>query len=193
MSRKMTSELAGTQPSISSFFSFSQKASPTKKRLHSSEGTTIDLTLDDSEIDEQPPIKKLKVRQNSVLADRWRFDDTQKCPTERVDTEDEDGKKRRHDEFKRVLLGENSTFARQKRLRDQGAQSGDDEPPEEQAERLDSDESDVAFKELTEMFSHKRRKARSKARITSLTKGKRRAEEEIGPSGQPYTPAELQA
>ncbi|KAF9218263.1 hypothetical protein BS17DRAFT_798646 [Gyrodon lividus] len=43
------------------------------------------------------------------------------------------------------------------------------------------------------MFSHKRRKARSKARITSLTKGKRRAEEEIGPSGQPYTPAELQS
>ncbi|KAF8843625.1 hypothetical protein BDN67DRAFT_964104 [Paxillus ammoniavirescens] len=195
MSRKTctASALAGThtQPRISSFFS--QQSSPTRKRLHSSQNTTIDLTLSGSEIDEQPPIKKLKVTPNNALADQWRFDGTQRSPTERVVTEHNDKKKRRHEAFKRVLLGENSTFARQKCSRDQGAHSDDEEPPEEQEEALDSDESDVAFKELTEMFSHKPRKGKNKAQTKSLVKGKKRTEEEIGPNGQPYTPAELQS
>ncbi|KIK97398.1 hypothetical protein PAXRUDRAFT_824943 [Paxillus rubicundulus Ve08.2h10] len=194
MSRKTTSTIAGThtQSRISSFFS--QQPSPTRKRLHNSQDTTIDLTLSGSEIDEQPPIKRLKVTPNSTsaLVDQWRFDSTQRSPTERAVTEDEDKKKRRHEEFKRVLLGENSTFARLERSRDQGAKS-DDEAPEQQDEELGSDQSDVAFKELTEMFSHKPRKGKSKAQTKFLVGGKKRAEGEIGPNGQPYTPAELQS
>ncbi|KIJ68934.1 hypothetical protein HYDPIDRAFT_80554 [Hydnomerulius pinastri MD-312] len=196
MSRKAPGEHTDpqAQPRISSFFS--QKSSPTKKRPHGSEtqSTTIDLTLDDSEIDEQPPIKKLKVKQSNAITDQWRFDNTQKSHAEGATLPvTEDQKKRRHEEFKRVLFGENNPFARHRRAQEQESQLDNDEPRDEQDDAGDSDQSDVAFKELTEMFSHKSSKEKGKARSTSSAKGKKKAEGEPGPSGQSYTPAELQS
>lgn len=186
MKRKTASALSGTdkQPRISSFFS---QQSPKHALL---ENTTIDLTLEDPEVDEQPPIKKLKVAKGSSLADQWRFDS--KSSNERPVAADENDKKRRHEEFKRVLLAGNSNFARQKSHQDEGTRSSEDESPQDQDDVHESDVSDEAFKNLKELFSHKSNKGKGKTRLTSSAKGKG-ASEEIGPSGEPYTPAELQA
>ncbi|KAH7889258.1 muts domain V-domain-containing protein [Phlebopus sp. FC_14] len=191
MSRKTANPSTNSQdqPRISSFFS--QQPSPKKKRLHGTENQSIDLTLDESEADEQPPIKKLKVKQNRSVAEQWRFDSTQRSST---NTHLDEKKKRRHEEFKRVLLGENSVFARRDRTQGaEGAQSDGDVSHDEQEVAGDSDESDVTFKQLTDMFSHKPRKRKIKAQNGSSSKIKKRVEEELGPSGEPYTPAERQS
>ncbi|KAH0827010.1 muts domain V-domain-containing protein [Lanmaoa asiatica] len=186
MKRKTVIGPSGTdnQPRISSFFSQHPSVHP-----HS----TIDLTLEDPEVDSQPPIKKLKVEKAKSLADQWRFDSTRRPSVESPITGDENDKKRRHEEFKRVLLAGNSSFARQRCHPDQpGAQLSEDESLQDQDDTSDSDVSDEAFKNLTEIFSHKPNNAKGKTRQVFSAKG-RGTSERLGPSGQPYTPAELQA
>ncbi|KIK21377.1 hypothetical protein PISMIDRAFT_681294 [Pisolithus microcarpus 441] len=191
MSRKSPTAPTGmqSQPRISRYFS--QTPSPTKKRQHDSGNSVIDLTLDGSEAGDQRPIKKLKLKQGGRLMEQWRFDPSQLSSTtgESAPSVDED-RKRRHQEFKRALLGENSLFARSKHAQEQAAQS--DVSVEEENEGSESDRSDAAFKELSDLFSHKPVKKKGKA-STSTVKPKRGAAEEIGPSGLPYTPAELQS
>ena len=188
MKRKTVTGLSGTekQPRISSFFS--QQSSPQKHSTNS----TIDLTLEDPEVDEQPPIKKLKVTKGNSLADQWRFDSTRKPVVERPTAGVEDDKKRRHEKFKRVLLADNSSFAHQEYHQAQGAQSSEDEPLQDQDDAPESDVQDDAFENLAEIFSYKANKGKRKTRLTSSAKGKGTSEG-LGPSGQPYTPAELQA
>lgn len=176
MKRKAITGISGAdnQPRISSFFS--------QKSLQQKSNATVDLTLEDPQVDEQPPIKKLKVTNDTTLADQWRFDSARKHSVERPTTQGEDtDKKKRHEEFKRVLLAENSHFARRRHHQTQGAQSSEDE----------SDVRDEAFDNLTDKFSYKTNKRQRKTRIGSSAKGKG-ALEELGPGGQPYTPAELQ-
>lgn len=187
MKRKTVIELSGTdkQPRISSFFS--QQPPVQEKRPHS----PIDLTLEDSEVDRQPPIKKLKVGKGISPADQWGFDSTQKPSTERSVAGDEDDKKRRHEEFKHVLLTGNNSFARQRHHGEQGDQPSEDESLQDQDDASESDVSDEAFKNLREIFSHKPNKAKGKKRLASSAKSKGTSEG-LGPSGQPYTPAELQ-
>lgn len=174
------------QPRISSFFS--QQHSVQGKRPHS----PIDLTLEDPEVDRQPHIKKLKVEKANSLADQWRFDSTRKPSTERPVAGDEDDKKRRHETFKRVLLAGNSSFARQRWHGEQGAQSSEGESLQDQDEASESDVSDEAFKNLARVFSHKSNKAKGKKQVAFSAKSTGTSEA-LGPSGQPYTPAELQA
>lgn len=188
MKRKMAIGLSDTdkQPRISSFFS--QKPSVQEKRPHS----PIDLTTEDPGVGRQPPIKKLKVEKGNSLADHWRFDTTRKHSIERPVAGNEDDKKRCHEEFKRVLLAGNSSFARQKcHHGEQGAQPSEDESLQDQDKGSESDVSDEAFKNLTEIFSHKSSKVKSKTPFVSSAKSKGTSEA-LGPSGQPYTPAELQ-
>jgi DNA mismatch repair protein MSH3 len=191
MKRKTVSGLLGTdkQPQISSFFA---QQPPAQEKYPHSKNTTIDLTLEDPEVDEQPPIKKLKVEKGNSLADQWRFDSTRKPSIDRPIARNEDDKKRRHDGFKRILLAGNGSFARQKHVEDKRAQSSEEESLQGQADAHESDDSDEAFKNLREIFSHKSKKVGRKPRLTSSAKGKE-ASEGLGPSGQPYTPAELQA
>lgn len=191
MKRKTVSGLLGTdkQPQISSFF---VQHPPAQEKHPHSKNTTIDLTLEDSEVDEQPPIKKLKVEKGNFLVDQWRFDSTRKPSIDRPIARDEVDKKIRHDEFKRILLAGNSSFARQNHPEDKRVQSSEEEPLQGQDDAHESDVSDEAFKNLREIFSHKSNKAGRKTRLTSSVKGKETSEE-LGPSGQPYTPAELQA
>ena len=166
-----------------------------KKRPHDGGHSTIDLTSDSPEHGE-PPIKKLKVNKGARLSEQWRFDPTQVLSTgsEHRSLVDED-KRKRHDEFKRVLLGENSIFARRKSAQEATIQSdvGGVSSDDDDDEAAGSDHSDAAFKELTELFAHKPNKGKGKARSAPSTKQKKRAQGESGPSGQPYTPAELQA
>lgn len=188
MKRKIAIGVSGTdkQPQISSFFS--QKPFVQEKRPPS----PIDLTTEDPGVDRQPPIKKLKVEKGNSLADHWRFGTTRIPSIERPVTGDEDDKKRRHEEFKRVLLAGNSSFARQRCNGEQGAQPSEDESLQDQDGASESDASDGAFKNLTEIFSHKSSKVKGKTPLASSAKSKGTSEA-LGPSGQPYTPAELQA
>ncbi|KAI6103556.1 muts domain V-domain-containing protein [Pisolithus sp. B1] len=193
MSRKSPTSPMGrmqSQPRISAYFS--QTPSPAKKRQHDSGNSVIDLTLEGSEAADQRPIKKLKLKQDSRLMERWRFDPSQRSSTagESASPVDED-RKRRHQEFKRVLLGENSLFARSKHVPEQATQS--DVSGEEEDEGSESDRSDAAFKKLTDLFSHKPVKRKGKASASTVTRKRGAPEEEIGPSGLPYTPAELQS
>ncbi|KAF8447476.1 muts domain V-domain-containing protein [Boletus edulis BED1] len=106
---------------------------------------------------------------------------------------DEDDKKKRHEEFKRVVLaGNGSGFARQEHYQDKGTQSSEDESLQDQDDAHESDVSDEAFKNLKELFSHKSNKVKRKARLTSSAQGEGTTKG-LGPSGQPYTPAELQS
>ncbi|KAL4068083.1 muts domain V-domain-containing protein [Scleroderma citrinum] len=182
MNRK-SSDGTPSQARISTYFS--PKYSQVKKRPHVAGDSPIDLTSDSPEPGEQPPIKKLKTNKGASLSEQWRFD-----PRQLPSTSGENGsfldqeKKRRHEEFKRVLLGENSTFARRKPAQESVAQSDmEGASCDDGDEGADSDRSDAAFKELTELFSHK----------PSKGKAEEASQEEIGPSGQPFTPAELQA
>ncbi|KAF8557342.1 hypothetical protein OG21DRAFT_1505567 [Imleria badia] len=188
MKRKVVSGLSGTdqQPRISSFFA-------QQPPVHSlSQNTTIDLTLEDSEADEQPPIKKLRVEKGISLAEQWRFDSTRKSSNKRPTARDEDNNKKRHEEFKRVLLVGDSSLARPKDQQDKGAQSSEDESLQDQDDDHESDVSDEAFKNLKAIFSHKSNKVKGKTRLKSTAQGKATSEG-LGPSGQPYTPAELQS
>lgn len=182
MKRKIATGLSGTdgQPRISVFFS---PQSSQGKRPRSA-SPIIDLTHEDSEVEEEPPIKKLKVTKGSSRTDQWRFDNTVERP---VSGQDEDKKKRRHEEFKRVLLAENSSFSRQRSQQSQEGQSSEDESLQSQDDVSESDAQEEVFKHLTKTFSHKADRTKGK---TSLSKHKG---EVLGPSGQPYTPAELQA
>ena len=189
MKRKAASGLSGTnkQPRISSFFA-------QHPPVHSlSQNTTIDLTLEDPEVDQQPAIKKLKVEKGNSLADQWRFDGTQKPSNETPGAGHSDrDRQTRHEAFKRVLLTGNSSFAPPKDHQDKGTQSSEDESLQDQDDAHESDVSDEAFKNLRELFSHKSNKVKGKTRLTSSAQGKATTEG-LGPSGQPYTPAELQA
>ena len=177
------------QPRISSFFA--QKPSLRDKRSRSTDGT-IDLTLEDSGLDEQPPIKKLKTTKGNSRGDEWRFDSGRKQSAGRpVAGEEGDKKKRRHEEFKRVLLADNSSFARQ-RHQIQRTQSSDDESLQEGDDDSEADARDEAFNSLSELYSHKDNKKKGKTRLASSAKGKGESEGSV-PSGEPYTPAELQA
>ncbi|KAF8121921.1 muts domain V-domain-containing protein [Boletus edulis] len=188
MKRKTAGGLSGTdgQPRISSFFA-------QQSHVQCLTNTTIDLTLEDPEVDEQPPIKKSRIDKGKSLADQWRFDSTRKPSNERPISGDEDDKKKRHEEFKRVVLaGNGSGFARQEHYQDKGTQSSEDESLQDQDDAHESDVSDEAFKNLKELFSHKSNKVKRKARLTSSAQGEGTTKG-LGPSGQPYTPAELQA
>jgi len=191
MSRK-SSRAPGTpsQACISTYFS--QSPSRVKKRPHDAGDSTIDLTSDSPEPGEQPSVKRLKVHKGARLSEQWRFDPSQPPSTggENRSSLDKE-KRRRHEEFKRVLLGENSIFARRKSAQESTIQSDvEGVSCDDGDEGADSDRSDAAFKELTELFSHKPSKGKGSA---PSAKQKKRAQGELGPSGQPYTPAELQA
>jgi len=191
MSRK-SSRAPGTpsQACISTYFS--QSPSRVKKRPHDAGDSTIDLTSDSPEPGEQPSVKRLKVHKGARLSEQWRFDPSQPPSTggENRSSLDKE-KRRRHEEFKRVLLGENSVFARRKSAQESTIQSDvEGVSCDDGGEGADSDRSDAAFKELTELFSHKPSKGKGSA---PSAKQKKRAQGELGPSGQPYTPAELQA
>lgn len=194
MSRKSPAVPVGMQSQSRISAYFSQTSSPAKKRQHDSGSPVIDLTLGDSEAVEQRPIKKLKASQDGRPLEYWRFDPSQpsSATVERASSMDE-GRKKRHEEFKRVLLGENNIFARPKHIQEQAAHSDVGEVSgEDEDGGPESDRSDVAFKELTDLFSHKPVRKKGKASAPSIKRNKG-ASEEIGPSGLPYTPAELQS
>src|ERR1700710_1546343 len=68
--RERQSTSGPSQPQISSFFS---QNTATKRSASVSSDSPIDLTLDDSDVEMQPPIKKLTSKHQEAAASRWRF------------------------------------------------------------------------------------------------------------------------
>ncbi|KAH7922832.1 hypothetical protein BV22DRAFT_1113691 [Leucogyrophana mollusca] len=178
-----------SQPRISVFF-----ASPSKKRAAPSTESHIDLTLSD----EEPPAKKPKTVA-APGADQWRFTSSQSAPSESRNSREEASRNRRREEFKRVLLGDNNIFLRTPDEEARSEEVEEDVHQEAQEDDEDSADSDQAFKQLTDLFSHKSSKGKgkskaassSKLKTTHVSKAKNKVED-IGPSGQPYTPSEKQ-
>ena len=185
-----------SQSTISAYFhSATQEPHPRKR-------TTIDLTVGDE--DYEPPVKRPRASGSSFpispirsevspketapsVADSWRFlpEKSQGGPS-RPRTFDELA---RHEAFKRKLLSDNSRFLEkperigldQHELMDEGG-----------TEVSDSDDDSDRFKKLSEMFSHEGKcRGKGKGKSTGAARRVQRTEE-VGPSGQSYTPLEKQ-
>ena len=183
----------GTQPTISAFF----QASPSATRKRTASSFPIDLTAD-SDDDELPAIKRPRLpghehntssapAQNlagsTSVADDWRFspEKSKQANVKKIRTTSE---KERHEAFKRKLLQENNRF-----LKKESSIVQVNEDAMEVDESVASSEEE-SFNKLSDMFSHKDKgkgKAGGKAAVKSPKKNV-----EVGPSGQSYTPLELQ-
>lgn len=198
------------QPIISSFFS--QIPSPKKptSKPRKRTGSSIDLTQ--ASDDEAPP-KKKKPRTNATdaatssiagpsrsprtgHADQWRFESAspeQPVSQKKVRTPAEEvARKKNHEAFKRKLLGENSLFIRSNpRELSTCEVTGVDQPKSNESNDVEGSgsDSDAAFTALQEQFSNKS-KGKNKAR-PSIASQKKKVED-LGPSGEPWTPLEKQ-
>ena len=183
----------GTQPTISAFF----QASPSATRKRTASSFPIDLTVD-SDDDELPATKRPRLpghehtttpapAQYSVgstsVADDWRFSPkkSKQATVKKIRTSSE---KERHEAFKRKLLQDNNRF-----LKKESSIVQMNRDAMEVDESVASSEEE-SFTKLSDMFSHKEKrkgKAGGKAAVKSPKK-----HVELGPSGQSYTPLELQ-
>lgn len=191
------------QPTISAFFS--QKPSAVN------DSSPIDLTLDSDSDEDAPPKKRQKTNanirnllesptrvaeaassrsQNTGHAEQWRFGtatpDKRQVEKQPHIAAEEAARKKNHEAFKKRLLGENSTFI-QKKARESsetamGVNSGHSAVDETDHSSHDSDSAFTSFQEL---LSKKRGKGKTP------TAHVRRADE-VGPSGQTWTPLEKQ-
>jgi DNA mismatch repair protein MSH3 len=187
-----------SQPTISAFFQPSplKSLSATRKRTQTTSSFPIDLT-GDSDDDELPAIKRPRLfgREDTTpsapaesssgsVADDWRFS-PEKSKQANVRKIRIISEKERHEAFKRKLLQDNNRFLRKGSSTVQMNQDF-----MEVDESVVSSEED-SFNKLSDMFSHKDKdkgKAGDKATVKSPKKHL-----ELGPSGQSYTPLELQA
>ena len=175
----------GTQPTISTFF----QASPSATRKRTTSSFPIDLTAD-SDDDKLPAVKRPRREHTTPSApahsagstEDWRFSPEKSMQTnvKKIRTTSE---KERHEAFKRKLLQDNNRFLK--------AESSTTVQVNQDAMEVDESSSEEeSFIKLSDMFSHKDKgkgKAGGKAAVKSPKK-----HVELGPSGQSYTPLELQ-
>ncbi|KAI3610488.1 dna mismatch repair protein msh3 [Moniliophthora roreri] len=175
---------SGNQTVLSSYFSQSQNPKKTSgnKRLNHPD-TTIDLTYESSDELEESfrPAKRTKTSHSTEpgsssksdgVADQWRYNPA--SPNIRTDESEESSAKRkaRHEEFKKKLLLENkkaSLFRTSSR-------------EDAFVETVRAPSPETSFPEFA---------AKRKAKRTGSGTGNTRREE-VGPSGEPYTPLEKQ-
>jgi DNA mismatch repair protein MSH3 len=207
-----------SQATISSFFS--QKPSPVKGRSPGKRETSpVDLTVDD---EARPPSKKARIsggvstgrnanagpsrtpERATGAAEQWRFspekpsqsNDLNEPPTQAAQA----ASKKRREAFKKRLLQENSLFVGRRSAAASDGEAMDVDDGGERNESVDAseDDSDEKWKELQETFSNKTKGkgkkiavAKSKVATSTAAKGKQKTEE-VGPSGEAYTPLEQQ-
>jgi DNA mismatch repair protein MSH3 len=201
---------------ISTYFTTKSLANGLTKKRPSS---PIDLTADD----DHAPFKKARTtftvaevadsqvepsRIESHAADRWRYSQSP-SPLRRPEPLDDStpaqvaARRARHEAFKKKLLGENNTLFRKRSGRDDDAIDVDvdtnleSNAEKQRTDRMDEsgDDSDAAFRDLRDMFSHGGSKRKSSVKATNKTRSsavRKKTDEEIGPCGQTYTPLEKQ-
>ncbi|KAF8894689.1 muts domain V-domain-containing protein [Infundibulicybe gibba] len=188
-----------SQATISAFFAPptqipTQNSGPSTTRQRSA--SFFDLTNDS---DEDAPVRKRQKtapaadsatatspRRVSGSVEQWRFTPGRPGHEGREDgdmkgdsnSEEQKARKRRHEAFKNKLLQENNRFLPHKPKPD---------APDEEEERQEDDSSDGAFEELRAAFSNKH-----KSRTVAVRATKKAEQVQLGPSGQAYTPLELQ-
>ncbi|OAX39197.1 hypothetical protein K503DRAFT_690106 [Rhizopogon vinicolor AM-OR11-026] len=129
----------------------------------------------------QPPIKKLKSKHLESSASQWRYEAS--STDEHVGTTGvQEDKTCSRVDLERILLG---TGRQSSGRTDEGDNSSVDDTSSQ-----DGSDSDPAFSELRAMFSRKTTKGSRKSRAKPMV-GKTKAAE-IGPSGETYTPYEVQ-
>ena len=140
---------------------------------------------------------------------KYGFNQTSDIPDAPETPEEKRSKKARREAFKRKLLGDNSLFSRQSEVRP--AASKQDEPREGEAldidnlenirersggeselEGSDAETSTLPASIMAKAFSSGKGKEKEKAQAKQLAKRSKKDDEEIGPSGQTYTPLEKQ-
>jgi DNA mismatch repair protein MSH3 len=196
------------QATISTYFS--QRSPHGGKKRASS---PIDLTVDEPA---SPPVKRTRpsltgpeipescgaragssrtASYSTSVAEQWRYTPSSPERIQEPRTAASDVERRkRHEAFKAKLLENNSIFVRKNSAKQNEADALEMEEGENIADKdLDSD-SDGGFRSLTALFENKS-KGKGKAVVrghgnAAPSRGKKSAE--VGPSGQPYTPLELQ-
>jgi DNA mismatch repair protein MSH3 len=176
--RERQSTSRPNQPQISSFFS---QNTATKRRASVSSDSPIDLTLDDSDVEMQPPIKKLKSQHPESAASQWRFEVSSRGEHAGTLGAQEDHTRSRV-ELERILLGTG---------RQSGCVDEEENSSENDSSSRDGNDSDPAFTELRAMFSLKSTKGSEKLRAKPMIR-KTKAAAEVGPGGETYTPYEVQ-
>lgn len=187
-----------SQPTISAFFqSTSPQNSPSTTRKRTTSSFPIDLTADSD--DELPAIKRPRLfghegtassthaessARSTNVADDWIFS-PEKSKQTNVQQIRTASKKERHEAFKRKLLQDNNRF-----LRTESSTVRMNQDSMEADESVASYEEE-SFNKLNEMFSHKDHKGKGKAWNKAAVKSPKKYVE-VGPSGQSYTPLELQ-
>lgn len=176
--RERQSTSRHNQPQISSFFS---QNTATKRRASVSSDSPIDLTLDDSDVEMQPPIKKLKSQHPESAANQWRFEVSSRGEHAGTLGAQEDHTRSRV-ELERILLGTG---------RQSGCVDEEENSSENDSNSRDGNDSDPAFTELRAMFSLKSTKGSEKLRAKPMIR-KTKAAAEVGPGGETCTPYEVQ-
>jgi DNA mismatch repair protein MSH3 len=171
----------------------------------------IDLTNDD----EGPHIKKKKTGGEASLhdagatlpqPDEWRYSNSslerqEQEGTVKVKPADKRARQARRDEFRKKLLGENSLFIRRRFDATEAVGVIEDDSAEQMLEsgaETSDNESDHAFKDLQDMFLRRKGKTKAKSKgnvrapaALAIHKDRKKVEQ-LGPSGQTYTPLENQ-
>jgi DNA mismatch repair protein MSH3 len=192
------------QAILSSYFS--PKSSHGKMKRASS---PIDLTVDEPA---SPPVKRTRAStearssplrtpsRSTSVAEKWRF--TPLSP-ENIQSQTPNvaagaaERRKRHEAFKAKLLEDNSIFARKSSVKETDVDtSGGDEDGNSGngTDKEPESDSDGGFRSLAAFFENKS-KGKRKAAVRgcgSDISSKKKKSAEVGPSGQTYTPLELQ-
>ncbi len=151
-----------------------------------------------------PPSPKpaTQVSRREGHAEQWRFDPS--SPTRTTQPVDNEKQRTAHERAKKILLGGDGNFSHVARSRGATPDAdGQEGPPEDDGEQSadEGDETEKKFGELMEMFSSsnsKTKKGRATGRkaapapVAGPSRSRTQRVEEVGPSGQTYTPFELQ-
>ena len=183
--------------------------------------TPIDLTLDSDDESSSPPRKRQRTTSSffgskpstahspkaakqaatsAGHAEQWRFDPASPAKSSRV-TDDEKHRSS-YERAKKILLGGDNIFNRRNHSDDAPPSfEGDDLVGDDngQSEEEGENNAEKKFGELMEMFSSAgaKKKGKSSAKkakppAAGSSRSRSQKTEEIGPSGQTYTPFELQ-
>jgi DNA mismatch repair protein MSH3 len=187
--RDLSTKQSGTQQSISRFFSSEKpSASASGKRARS----PVDLTFDS---DDEPAAKRVKTltqatpsahsehdgsKPESPLKKKYKFVTTDDSSPPAPDAETRQKQAERRRIWKETLKQTNKDSS--------PPIESQDEVPDLTGGNTDEEEPEEPVSKLQERFALKMSVAKSNGASKSKKKN-----EEIGPSGQPYTPLELQA
>ncbi|KAL7283069.1 hypothetical protein ACG7TL_002493 [Trametes sanguinea] len=181
----------------------------------------IDLTLDSGDEGAAPPAKRQRTTTSSFFspkkpsassytpatpsmrsgghAEQWRFDANP--PNVAPVTQKNDAQRTAHERAKRILLGNDNVFSRRQPPPDttHGSDAEEDDDVQDASQRDDNDEAEQKFTELLDMFSSSTSKKKGRGvvkkagpPVAGSSRSRTQKIEEIGPSGQTYTPFELQ-